>query len=537
MIQKRGAIFLGLLLVLSLTFVSAGFFDKLTGKVILDNGQAACVSGCLDSEGACHELGYVMDKKYCDIETKNFILQKGSGKFCNNDFECSTGRCADSKCTTEGVLSKIIDWLNGIFKGGDEEKEKDVKDYGNKNLCLELGGSGCTDTIGTGEIAMGNFHSQTWEYCKSISERYDNCVKCDKENGYNWNEEEYNCVLEDEDLDDLEKEDEEENVEGIDAVYIDVWVYDGEVFRETKSDRLREPLDYAKYDNLQMNCGGVCVQSKTYPISEGDTAQFRYYSVQNVETDVASDTSVIEYVIYRYKRGTALGCSQGYTLNKATNKCDVISEKYVSKTGCDDYGTCTIVGDEILKIGEYYFRAKDIDVNNKKVDFQVQGPYSNIWTIAHASFGSSWGLPISYYFGVAEKRNLLEGPTYEKVMSITVRSLEEGAVKFTQIGFVEPEKTETPALEKIELKTGCDEYGTCTIVGNDILGIGDSFYQVKSISGNQVTFGVQGPNTNIWTTQRHSVITEDRENSNGISLRGVIPATSSSSAIVSFTVR
>ncbi len=63
----------------------------------------------------CYNLGYRKDRKYCSDDRYNFVLQKGEGEFCDNNFECDSNLCVDEKCVGISFLQKILDWFRKLF--------------------------------------------------------------------------------------------------------------------------------------------------------------------------------------------------------------------------------------------------------------------------------------------------------------------------------------------------------------------------------------------------------------------------------------
>ena len=62
----------------------------------------------------CENIGLVHNKKYCSIE-KVWVEQKGADSFCENNFECSSNVCISSKCVSDGLLQKILNWFMRLF--------------------------------------------------------------------------------------------------------------------------------------------------------------------------------------------------------------------------------------------------------------------------------------------------------------------------------------------------------------------------------------------------------------------------------------
>ena len=74
-------------------------------------------SGC-KRNGDCLPFGTRLVEdgvpKYCSI-TKEFELQKGADEACQNNYECSTNICVDSKCISSGLITRILNWFKSFF--------------------------------------------------------------------------------------------------------------------------------------------------------------------------------------------------------------------------------------------------------------------------------------------------------------------------------------------------------------------------------------------------------------------------------------
>jgi hypothetical protein len=81
----------------------------LTDEISL-NG-ISCSDGCLINE-TCLPYGYRLSELFCSRE--GMIIQKAVGTKCENNFECSSNLCADSKCTKRGIWKRIKNWLSGL---------------------------------------------------------------------------------------------------------------------------------------------------------------------------------------------------------------------------------------------------------------------------------------------------------------------------------------------------------------------------------------------------------------------------------------
>ncbi len=72
-----------------------------------------CKDSC-PSEGKCYPFGYRKSGKFCS-DTGTFIDQLGDDSSCENNFECMTNLCVDSKCMSSGLIQKLISWFRRMF--------------------------------------------------------------------------------------------------------------------------------------------------------------------------------------------------------------------------------------------------------------------------------------------------------------------------------------------------------------------------------------------------------------------------------------
>ena len=72
-----------------------------------------CKDSCpLDEK--CYPFGYRKADKFCS-DTGSFVEQLKSENSCDNNFECSSNLCIDSKCVSEGFLQKVMSWFKNLF--------------------------------------------------------------------------------------------------------------------------------------------------------------------------------------------------------------------------------------------------------------------------------------------------------------------------------------------------------------------------------------------------------------------------------------
>lgn len=70
--------------------------------------------GCKDSNKNCYPFGTRIDNKYCNLN-KEFAAQKLNEGSCNNNYECVSNLCVNSKCIEPSFLQKILDWFKNLF--------------------------------------------------------------------------------------------------------------------------------------------------------------------------------------------------------------------------------------------------------------------------------------------------------------------------------------------------------------------------------------------------------------------------------------
>ena len=72
---------------------------------------------CKDScplDNKCYPFGYRKANNYCTDEG-NFIEQSKSEEKCDNNFECKSNLCIDSKCISQGMFQKFLSWFKNLF--------------------------------------------------------------------------------------------------------------------------------------------------------------------------------------------------------------------------------------------------------------------------------------------------------------------------------------------------------------------------------------------------------------------------------------
>jgi len=63
---------------------------------------------------ACEQMGIRKDGKYCSTD-KKWENQIEKEEYCDNNFECKSNICVDSKCISGSLIQKIISWFANLF--------------------------------------------------------------------------------------------------------------------------------------------------------------------------------------------------------------------------------------------------------------------------------------------------------------------------------------------------------------------------------------------------------------------------------------
>ncbi len=94
------------------------------GACIKSSGEGGNASeercdGCL-YKGKCLYWGIRVEGKYCSISTE-LAKQKSGEESCDNNFECESNVCVNSKCLSQGFIQRVINLLKRLL--GVEDKE------------------------------------------------------------------------------------------------------------------------------------------------------------------------------------------------------------------------------------------------------------------------------------------------------------------------------------------------------------------------------------------------------------------------------
>ena len=78
--------------------------------------NAVIIAKPIIQNGECNPVGLRKDKKYCSFDTK-WIDQKKTDISCDNNFECESNLCINSKCFSGSLWDKIARWFSNLFGG------------------------------------------------------------------------------------------------------------------------------------------------------------------------------------------------------------------------------------------------------------------------------------------------------------------------------------------------------------------------------------------------------------------------------------
>jgi len=79
------------------------------------------VDQCLFDSGKCYKSEKRKERKnndlvYCDGGKSEFVLAKGIGDSCTENYECESNLCRKVKCTRAGIFKEILEWLRDWFR-------------------------------------------------------------------------------------------------------------------------------------------------------------------------------------------------------------------------------------------------------------------------------------------------------------------------------------------------------------------------------------------------------------------------------------
>ena len=78
---------------------------------LTNENKGMCVGCSLDDN--CYQIGHRKSGNYCSEE--DFVEQKKGDESCENNFECVSNSCLDSKCIEAGFWTKFANWFRKLF--------------------------------------------------------------------------------------------------------------------------------------------------------------------------------------------------------------------------------------------------------------------------------------------------------------------------------------------------------------------------------------------------------------------------------------
>ncbi|MBM3230550.1 hypothetical protein FJZ22_02760 [Candidatus Pacearchaeota archaeon] len=81
----------------------------------LDKETLVCKDSC-PLDGKCYQFGYRKSGDFCS-DSGSFEKQFKEEAKCENNFECGSNVCVNSKCVSQGFIESIIAWFKRLFGG------------------------------------------------------------------------------------------------------------------------------------------------------------------------------------------------------------------------------------------------------------------------------------------------------------------------------------------------------------------------------------------------------------------------------------
>jgi len=117
-----------------------------------------CKDAC-PSDNKCYPFGYRKSGKFCSDDS-SFKEQLKSEESCENNFECKSNLCIDSKCISSGLIQKVLNWLNKLVGPSNKEEVNEetiqILDCGTSSECMENAFKVCKPA----KIAQGGYVSE-----------------------------------------------------------------------------------------------------------------------------------------------------------------------------------------------------------------------------------------------------------------------------------------------------------------------------------------------------------------------------------------
>ena len=82
-----------------------------------ENNTSNYICSDCELDNQCYPLGYRKSDNYCSDETKEFVPQLDVDEICENNFQCQSNICVESKCISASLWLKFLDWIKNLFGG------------------------------------------------------------------------------------------------------------------------------------------------------------------------------------------------------------------------------------------------------------------------------------------------------------------------------------------------------------------------------------------------------------------------------------
>jgi|GEM_PF-1758207 len=152
-----------------------------TDTSLISSSQENTCDWCKENNN-CYELDYRLNGKYCSTNG-TFEPQKETDSFCENNSECKTNLCVESKCTEANFFNMIFNLIKKFFEG--------IFNYGNTNSATnplssdtntleeipQLNPPTCTSCIDEGKEYLCTF-IDNYKACAISTQTDAKCTKC-----------------------------------------------------------------------------------------------------------------------------------------------------------------------------------------------------------------------------------------------------------------------------------------------------------------------------------------------------------------------
>ncbi|VVB74776.1 Uncharacterised protein [uncultured archaeon] len=131
----------------------------------------------------CYELDYRLNGQYCSIN-KIFEDQKGLNADCENNPECKSNMCSDSKCIETGLIATIINFFKNLFASmfgisfADSSANINQEDINYQEQNFQTNPPTCGTCADEGNTYLCTF-MDGYKICSDSTEESATCIKCD----------------------------------------------------------------------------------------------------------------------------------------------------------------------------------------------------------------------------------------------------------------------------------------------------------------------------------------------------------------------